>query len=405
MEKDNISGRSLDGPPAVVVGIPVGGLGTVRSLARAGIEVIGVDSDLRQASARTKYCRKIRCPDIGREEELLDTLVRLGKESDRKPVLFLSSDTSVLIVSRNREVLRDYYSFNMPSKSVVEMLMDKTLFSEFASENGHLIPRTFIVRKKGDIDRVVEEASFPLIVKPYVKGPSWDGKTQEKAFKVLGASDLTVVMEDYGSLCEKFVVQEWIPGGDSEVYFCLLWYNGLGDNAAALTGRKIVQWPIETGSTCVAEVAGNDTVLRESVRLFDSIGYRGIGSVEFKRDVRDDTFKIIEPTVGRSDLQSAIAFHSGLNIPLLEYCDCSGMKGPSCNRDLQEVCWINEENLFWFLRKKTDRSLIGKVRQIAGRKRAYALFDPGDIGPFVNLVSLLAKNAAKKLGKSVVGTV
>ncbi|MFX0199393.1 MAG: hypothetical protein ACFFCW_24985, partial [Candidatus Hodarchaeota archaeon] len=113
---------------AVVVGLSITGLGTVRSLARAGIRVIGVDSNFSQPSARTRYCEKVTCPDVNNEDKLLETLISISKKNKNKPVLFLSSDTSVLVASENMELLKQYYHFNLPSRSVVKTLMDKAMF-------------------------------------------------------------------------------------------------------------------------------------------------------------------------------------------------------------------------------------------------------------------------------------
>jgi UDP-N-acetylmuramoylalanine-D-glutamate ligase len=48
-------------PPAVVLGLGQNGMATARALGRAGIPVIGIDSDLTQASARTRFATKVHC--------------------------------------------------------------------------------------------------------------------------------------------------------------------------------------------------------------------------------------------------------------------------------------------------------------------------------------------------------
>ena len=57
----------------------------------------------------------------------------------------------------------------------------------------------------------------------------------------------------------------------------------------------------------------------------DNLEYRGLGSMEYKRDPRDNKYYMIEPTVGRADLQSGIADINGLNIPLIAYFDILGL--------------------------------------------------------------------------------
>jgi predicted ATP-grasp superfamily ATP-dependent carboligase len=79
-----------DKPPAVVLGLGQNGLATVRSLAREGVPVIGIDRDLRQYTARTKYCRKVLCPDFKRGEGVIQVLREIGEKLPYKGVLFTS---------------------------------------------------------------------------------------------------------------------------------------------------------------------------------------------------------------------------------------------------------------------------------------------------------------------------
>jgi hypothetical protein len=63
-----------------------------------------------------------------------------------------------------------------------------------------------------------------------------------------------------------------------------------------------------------------DEELTQLTRQFtERVGYKGIGSLEFKRDRRSGRLLIIEPTVGRIDWQEEIATLCGVNIPLAAY--------------------------------------------------------------------------------------
>lgn len=387
----------MNAPPAVVVGLSITGLGVVRSLARAGIKVIGVDSNFDKPSAHTRYCEKVSCANIDEEKELLDTLIAIGKRSKSKLVLFLSTDMSVLITSEHREILREHYLFNLPSESTVKTLMDKTLFAEFAKRNGFHIPQTFIADNLSDIESISEGVNYPCVIKPSFRQPIWDKSTPIKVFKALSKGELIGLYQKNSSMAAKFIIQELIPGPDREVYFCLLSYNSLSKPLGSFTGRKLVQWMPELGSTCIAESSINSTVLSESIRLFDCLKYQGIGSVEFKRDWRDNTFKIIEPTVGRADLQSAIAYFNGINIPLLEYCDCLGLEPPEFESQNGKSAWVNEENLFWLLRSRKSIGSRNEWLRIIKKRKAYALYDLTDIKPFIYFLLSTIRTIIKKL--------
>ena len=125
-------------PPAVVLGLGQNGLATARALGRLGIPVIGVDTDLQQPGARTRYCSKIYCRDfLAGGPGLLDTLVDLGRELPCKGVLFPSGDLNVSLVSENRERLADYFHYALPPKEVIRLFLNKKAFYQFAHEHIH----------------------------------------------------------------------------------------------------------------------------------------------------------------------------------------------------------------------------------------------------------------------------
>src|SRR2546427_12182329 len=98
------NGKAL--PPAVVLGLGQNGLATIRALARMGVPVIGIDNDLEQPGAHTRYARKSHCPGFSTEgPELADHLMRLGADLGQKAVLFPSGDIYLTFVSVNLERL------------------------------------------------------------------------------------------------------------------------------------------------------------------------------------------------------------------------------------------------------------------------------------------------------------
>jgi D-aspartate ligase len=139
----------------------------------------------------------------------------------------------------------------------------------------------------------------------------------------------------------EFVVQEWIEGPVSNIYFCLFYRGHDRARTIFFSGRKIVSHPPRAGSTalCIAapEVAGQlETFTAAFVERCD---YRGLGSIEFKWDQARRTFVVIEPTVGRTDWQEEVATLNGVNIPLFAYRDLIGLPNsrPACSS--QPVAW------------------------------------------------------------------
>jgi len=91
--------------------------------------------------------------------------------------------------------------------------------------------------------------------------------------------------------------------------------------------RKRRQFEPMFGSSCYSTSVNEPEVEQLALRLLKSIQFHGISSVEFKRDPRDGTFKLMEINV-RSPLMIGVAIDSGVDLPWLSYCELTGQPLP-----------------------------------------------------------------------------
>jgi len=372
---------------ALVIGLEqITGLNTVRSLHREGVPTIAITSQPRSALSRSNMCKKIYCEDVN-GNQLIETLQLLGKYIKNKPVLMPTSDTQVELISNHRELLLDDFLFYLPEKSVVDLFLHKTKFASFAKKYNFEIPKTFVINNQSNFISMIEEIDYPCIVKPFERTLDWDRKyPNDKVLKIGDERTLREVIPGILETIESLIIQEWIEGHDSDVYFCLMYFDEKSEHRASFVGKKIRQWLPETGSTASAEECFDKTVFNESIRLFKAVGYRGLGSVEFKFDRQDQKFKIMEPTVGRPNLQSYISVVNGINIPYIYYRDITGQKISTIDnlKSLTGVKWINEwaefESARYYM-KKGDLDFSGWLKSLKG-KRKFGLFSIADPLPF-----------------------
>lgn len=88
--------------PAVVVGLNLNGLGTVRSLGRVGIPVVALAGGNRHPCEFTRYCKVVTVPNLASDEEaLLESLERVGRSLPSRAVVFPAGDQYLLAISRN----------------------------------------------------------------------------------------------------------------------------------------------------------------------------------------------------------------------------------------------------------------------------------------------------------------
>lgn len=368
-----------------------------------GVPVLGITSQPGSPIARTNTCKTVECRNVN-GQPLIETLVDLGKTFEEKAVLFPSADPQVLLISENREQLAPYYHFGLPSKDVVKLLLDKTAFAPFAEKSGFLTPSTLLVDRMTDINRSTEGLKYPCILKPFCRTQQWKQDNREKKVLFIEDEDSLLRLLPKAFLwADRLVLQEWIAGADSEIYFCLMYFDADAEPRATFVGRKIRQWPPEAGSTASAEKKFNSTVLEESLRLFKAVGYQGLGSVEYKFDSQDQKFKIMEPTVGRPNLQSYLAVANGINIPYVAYCDLIGRPVTQLDHPALPgpVKWINEWSELRsarFYLQRGDLTLKEWYTSVRGT-HSYSLFSVSDPLPFVLTIGrTMAENIPLRSG-------
>lgn len=323
--------------PVVVVGGNLNGLGVVRSLARGRIPSYVMSTTRNCPAAWSRHSTFVRTASL-QGEPLIDALLRLAQNLRCRPVLILTQDASVHTVSAHRQRLEHCYHVEIPDPDVVETLSDKLSFDALAAHEGFPVPRSCAVRNSEDLDRI-DQLLPPLIVKPADKGRVHAGAADRavRAETVEEARSLARGMLDH---VPAVIVQEWIEGPDSEIFFTFFCTRSDGTPNAFFSGRKLQSTPPGVGSTAICIPAPDfaETLERETRRFLERVHYRGLGSLEFKRDVRNGRFLMVEPTVGRTDWQEEIAALGGVNLPVLAYWIALGSDPPNASATATRRC-------------------------------------------------------------------
>jgi predicted ATP-grasp superfamily ATP-dependent carboligase len=372
-------------PYAIIVGIDcVTGLQSARILARHGVPVIGLAKDPNNFCCKTKVCEKI-LPVNTASEDLIVLLESLGTTLEQKAVLFPCTDMSVLAISRHRERLVDRYHIALPEPGVVEMLMDKVSFYTYAQQKDLPIPRTFFLRKRADAEAAASQLSFPCIMKPPMKTPTWEKNTRAKVYKINDQKEFFALYDQCSDWADLLMAQEWIEGNDADLYSCNCYFSADSQPLVTFIARKLRQWPVETGTSCLGEEVRNDIVLEESIRLFRSVNYHGLGYVEMKRDRRTGKHFIIEPNIGRPTGRSAIAEAGGVELLYTKYCDLVKLPlPPNREQKYEGVKWIyfmhDIQSSFYYW-KRGELTFRDWWQSIRGAKND-AVFSWSDPAPF-----------------------
>ena len=370
--------------PAVIVGLNnYTGLQTARVLSESGVPVIATAENLRHFACRTRHCRElIEVPK--RAEALIDVLENLGRRFDVPPVLIPCVDRSVLLISKFRERLQPYYRIAAPEHSVLERLADKSQFYELAAKLGFAVPATAYLRTRDDVTEAARKMLFPCILKPAVKTAQWEAIIKTKAFRVESAAELLDIYNRCAAITP-LVLQEWIAGEDSDLYTCNAYFDRHSQPLATFVSQKLRQWPVEMGVGSLAQECRNDEVLDLTIRLFQAVGFQGLGYLEVKRDRRSGKHVLIEANVGRPTGRSTMAEAGGVPLHYTMYCDLVNLPLPS-NRtqkygNMKWIYWRRDFRAALHAWRQGKLSLIAWWRSLRGPK-SNAIFSWTDPLPF-----------------------
>lgn len=313
---------------AIVAGAGLNGLGVVRALGAGGVRVAVIDSAPGPAvhsghTARTRIVRPHRgTPDF------LRAVAALAAELGGRPALFLTQEATVFAATAHRELLAGI-RLVLPDPSTANLLLSKERTHARAEEVGYPVPHSVVVAGQHEV-ALAAALTYPVVLKPVAKSEEWE-RRNKKGYRFTHAHDLARTYAEVGRGGPPVIVQEWIEGDDSDVYFTLSYRDAAGRRLGSFTGRKLRQWPPAVGGT--ASCAPADSVVAAELdelteRFLTAVGCVGMASLEYKRDRRTGRFVIVEPTVGRTDFQSEVATPNVVKLPLMAYASLVGSLAP-----------------------------------------------------------------------------
>jgi D-aspartate ligase len=325
-------------PHAIVVGSGLNGLGVVRSLAPEAVPVTLIDTAPGGPAVNSRFVQKRAL--IKDQSTLVDEIIKQATGKRETPVLILTQEAAVAAVSAARAQLRGRVRYDFVEHETVLDLMDKTRFHTRAQALGFPVPQS-VAFTPGDDLKPVEALTYPCILKPIAKNAEWDRRNFKKAYRFDNFEDLARFAAELKGASETVIIQEWIEGGDSDVFFTLLYRERHGTVPASFTGRKIRQWPPLVGGTasCMPAPEHKDELAALTARFFAATAFVGLASMEYKRDRRSGRFVMVEPTVGRTDYQEEVATLNGVNIVRAAYRSLAGLEPLKANGAAPKRVW------------------------------------------------------------------
>jgi predicted ATP-grasp superfamily ATP-dependent carboligase len=384
--------------PAVVTPLDVHmGLDIARSLGARGIPVYGIDSDPSAPGKYSKYARFLRCPDPALDggAAYIRFLVEFGKKLARRAVLFPLSDKHVLLCSKEREALSPFYEFVMPDHETVLALTTKNGLDSTARKFDIPAPRTIFIQPEDDIDAVAAKLDYPVVLKP-VESTFWHrpeiarvlrGHPLGGRAKIVLCCTPVELSQSYRMIAAydpRLIVQEVIPGEDHRLVYFSFYMDRNSQPLGIFAGRKCRVIPTGFGSASYARSIVDPALTEAAFHLLRSVGYKGLGGVEFKQDARDGRYKLVEFNT-RFGMWDGLGRRCGVDLAYIAYADAIHLAVEPALTYRENVVWIDfERDLRAMLeyRRKKQITIQEWLRSLRGEKM-WAVYSRDDWRPGV----------------------
>lgn len=371
--------------PVIVLGMAVTGLAVVRSLARQGIKMYALDPDPRKPALATRYADCRVCPDVHKSpDEFKIFLLAMGREVGEGAVLLPTNDNFNEFLNKNRDELKKFFKFVMTDKKVMDQLMDKKGQSDLAESADVPMPKTFYPKNPVEIQNIADQVRFPVIIKGLTTS-LWRQKYGDK--KGMIASNKENLIKEFEQIDQvkiDCVVQEIIEGDDQCHYKLCAYIGEKGEPLLTFTLQKIRQYPCHFGIGSSVVSVKNPEVAALGLKFMKAINYRGVGSIEFKKDIRDGKYRMIEINP-RFWAQNSLPDRCGQNFALTAYLDITGENVTPKTDFEEQVKWIafkEDRASFYGYRKERSLTWGSWLKSVFSGQKIWALWSADDPMPF-----------------------
>ena len=277
-------------PTAFVLSLTATGLAVARDLHGAGWRVIGVDDDRTRPGCHSRLLDEVKgLSRLPLGLQLVEAMLEEAARCQGPCIVLPAADDAVQWCIQHRDTLmpRVQVSAGLTPEGAGVML-DKSTFGQRCRDLGIDVPRTVQPASLADVQAFARDVGLPCIVKPRA-GHLW--RKRLRGQKLLTPKDLPELeraMRDIVGDPSGVVLQELVPGPESQLVVGAVWAGADGRVRHVLTARKIRQFPRDFGSRSLVRTEHLPEVAALSAAIVQSLGYRGLCGTEFKIDMRPD---------------------------------------------------------------------------------------------------------------------
>lgn len=370
-------------PPLILVGGEANVLSIARSLASDGVKVYMIDG--LPPARHSRVIHAIDIPRNGGPVEWANFLLGTRSEHLSGAVLLAGSDAGVEFIALRRQELAGRYLLDESDVKAQLCMLDKLCTYEAALAAGVPTPKFWRVSSIDQLDAVRDELVFPLIVKPRLSH-LFRAKFGHRYFAVQSIDEARAGVARALDAGVAVVLMEMIPGPDSQLCSYYTYLAADGASMFDFTKRVVRRFPVNKG-LATYHITDDIPELRALAHaLFRQSGLRGLAAAEFKLDVRDNQYKLIECNA-RFTAANRLLSVAGLDLGRWVYYRAVGRSYTLPKTfAIGKRLWspINDIGAFAQLRRRGEISTPQWIRSVLHRQ-SFAWFDWRDPLPSIML--------------------
>lgn len=369
--------------------------GVMRSLGRRGVRVYSLRHRTASPSNWSRWCAGTVTAGndgrpIGEDPELVDQLLRAGQQTGTGTILLSGTDEWAVFVARHQAELQSVFRFPVQPEGLVDSLASKQGLHDLAVKFGFPTPALAVPHTRFEAVALSESLTYPVMIKPLESRPDVTAKFVVHDPAALMAAYLQI---EESRDSPNVILQEYIPGGDEDVWMFDGYFDADANCRLAFTGQKLRQQPIHMGHTSLGICRENPDLAGQVAGWLTRVGYRGVVDIGFRFDGRNGQYKVLDvnPRVGGNFRQFVGA--TGIDVVRALYLDLTGQPIPPAGSYEGRV-WMKEDSdlvAFAEYRRAGEISLrqwIASVRKVDEG----ALFAADDPMPFLIGMGLVARD-------------
>jgi D-aspartate ligase len=316
-----------------------GGVAVIRSLGRLGVPTYAITEDRWTPAALSRYCAgRFIWRVTGHEEpgvlaaKLRSVGVALLASAGKRSVLVPVDDEAATLVAEHEQSLTDYFLFPKVPPGLPRELASKQRLFELCREYDVPAPLTVQPTTRAELAAFAADAVFPVVIK---NAEPWERRRAPVVAHttvVRSAAELLAAVPEGGPAVPEggpgVIVQEYIPREQAQDWIVHLYCDANSDCRCLFTGVKIRSWPPHNGATATAYALANPSLAQLTERFCKSLGFRGIADLDWRLDLRDGQYKLVDfnPRVGNQF--RLFATERGIDVVRALHLDLTGREVP-----------------------------------------------------------------------------